>query len=160
MAPVYLESAHAYASQPAVGSPAFLLNAPVWHILIFRICRKGGTASGALRPGLGGLSFASLLSVNLLSAAHEWRSAPDALRLPHRPSQGRLSPSWSPRSLPPNFSPRDSWTLSKKPRRMRRLLASTPAFARKTVNLRHVAINKQPIAPRPLLLTRERLPPL
>ncbi len=38
---------------------------------------------------------------------------------------------------------------------MRRLLASTPAFAKKTVNLRHVAINKQPIAPRPLLLTRE-----
>ncbi len=55
---------------------------------------------------------------------------------------------------------RDSWTASKKLRRMRRLLASTPAFASKTVNLRHVAINKQAIAPRPLLLTRERLPAL
>lgn len=30
---------------------------------------------------------------------------------------------------------RDSWTPSKKPRRTRRLLASTPAFANKTVNL-------------------------
>ena len=46
-----------------------------------------------------------------------------------------------------------------KPRRKRRFFASTPAFANNNVNLRHVAINKQPIAPRLLLLTRERLRP-
>src|SRR5437899_6475200 len=32
------------------------------------------------------MSLASILYVNLLSEAHEWHSAPDDMRLPHRPS--------------------------------------------------------------------------
>src|SRR6266550_1070459 len=159
MAPVYLESAHAYASHTGRWQPCVPLERSRVAHPYLPFMQKGWHCFGrAPTWSEGCLSLASYPSIFYQRPTNG--AAPDALRLPHRPSQSWLSPSWSPRSLPPNFSPRDSWTLSKKPRRMRRLLASTPAFAKKTVNLRHVAINKQPIAPRPLLLTRGRLPAL